>query len=304
MGDMASARIEFGIPDVQAVLFESSFVRLLQWKCTRADSTTTGERHLTFPTMSFPDRRPFFFHGARSPVLAGRNEIMLLNAFSPFRTSHPFGRGDTGRILTLRADVLADIAARYDPAAADRPDAPFRTEIVSRSPRAQLLEQLLFRQAGVCDALEFEETAIEVGDAVLSAAAAKPVAVSRPGSRCSEAVETAKGLLSTRLGEPMGLEKLMPRIRCSPYSLMRSFRSSTGLSLRQYRTRARLHAAVERLLGGESDLGQIGVDLGFTSHSHFTSVFRRVLGLTPSELRQRAFAASTLETLDRIKRGA
>jgi AraC-like DNA-binding protein len=61
---------------------------------------------------------------------------------------------------------------------------------------------------------------------------------------------------------------------------------------------------VERLLGGESDLGQIGVDLGFTSHSHFTSVFRRILGLTPSELRQRAFAASTLETLDRIKRGA
>jgi AraC-like DNA-binding protein len=33
------------------------------------------------------------------------------------------------------------------------------------------------------------------------------------------------------------------------------------------------------------DLTELGFDLGFSSHSHFTSAFRETFGRTPSELR-------------------
>lgn len=295
--------IERGIPSVRGeVLFESPFVRLSRWKCTNLDPALTGERHHSSHVMAFPDRKPFFFHGRRGPVVAGRNEVMLHNAFSPFRTSHPFGCGDTGRILTLRADVLADIARRHDPAAVDMPDAPFRAEIVPRTPRAQLLENVLVRRAEDRDALSVEEIAIELGGEVLAAGVRETSPARRPSSTRAETVETAKALLSSRLGEPIGLEGLATRLRCSPYSLMRAFRHATGTSLHRYRTRARLHAAVERLLGGDSDLAQIGVDLGFSSHSHFTWAFRRVLGLTPSELRRQAFRAPAREARELVRR--
>jgi AraC-like DNA-binding protein len=36
------------------------------------------------------------------------------------------------------------------------------------------------------------------------------------------------------------------------------------------------------------DLAAIGVDLGFSSHSHFTAAFRACFGVTPSTLRRSA----------------
>jgi AraC-like DNA-binding protein len=44
--------------------------------------------------------------------------------------------------------------------------------------------------------------------------------------------------------------------------------------------------ALEPLADGAGDLTRIALDLGFSSHSHFTAAFRRHFGLTPS-----AFAA-------------
>ena len=62
--------IERGIPSVRGeVLFESPFVRLSRWKCTNLDPALTGERHHSSHVMAFPDRKPFFFHGRRGPVV-------------------------------------------------------------------------------------------------------------------------------------------------------------------------------------------------------------------------------------------
>jgi hypothetical protein len=43
--------------------------------------------------------------------------------------------------------------------------------------------------------------------------------------------------------------------------------------------------ALERLMDGEPNLSALACDLGFTSHSHLTSVFRRTFGTTPSGFR-------------------
>ena len=42
------------------------------------------------------------------------------------------------------------------------------------------------------------------------------------------------------------------------------------------------------MLGDYDDLTMLGLDLGFSSHSHFTTAFRQAYGRSPSEFRQAA----------------
>jgi AraC family transcriptional regulator len=72
----------------------------------------------------------------------------------------------------------------------------------------------------------------------------------------------------------------------SVFHLARIFKVRTGFSLHTYRTQLRLRAALERLREPGLDLIDIALDLGFSSHSHFTETFRRSFGKTPSAVRE------------------
>ena len=72
---------------------------------------------------------------------------------------------------------------------------------------------------------------------------------------------------------------------CSPFHFARLFRQETGYSVRAYRLRLRLAFAATRLLKGAEDLAGVAMDSGFSHHSHMTSAFRSVLGVTPRDLR-------------------
>ena len=65
------------------------------------------------------------------------------------------------------------------------------------------------------------------------------------------------------------------------------FQQVEGLPLYRYQLRMRLARALD-LLGQYDDLTTLGLDLGFSSHSHFTSAFTQAYGRSPSEFRQAA----------------
>jgi len=55
-------------------------------------------------------------------------------------------------------------------------------------------------------------------------------------------------------------------------------------TLTQFRHSIRLRMALE-LLRSRRGLTEIALDLGYTSHSHFTAAFRNYFGITPSRYR-------------------
>ena len=59
------------------------------------------------------------------------------------------------------------------------------------------------------------------------------------------------------------------------------------MPLYRYQTLLRLGRALERLPERE-DITDLAFELGFSSHSHFTAVFRSELGMTPSSYRAQA----------------
>jgi AraC-like DNA-binding protein len=50
--------------------------------------------------------------------------------------------------------------------------------------------------------------------------------------------------------------------------------------------RLRARAALERLAGGEPNLGRLAADLGFADQSHLCRVIRAETGRTPAALRR------------------
>jgi AraC-like DNA-binding protein len=73
------------------------------------------------------------------------------------------------------------------------------------------------------------------------------------------------------------------------------FQERTGVPVHRYLTLLRLRASLERLAEGASDLTELALELGFSSHSHFTDAFRREFGFSPSDVRKNATRNSLLE---------
>jgi AraC family transcriptional regulator len=71
----------------------------------------------------------------------------------------------------------------------------------------------------------------------------------------------------------------------SPFHLAHLFRDDTGLSVHQYLLRLRMALALRRLGDDETSLSRLALDLGFSSHSHFTACFRRQFNASPAEIR-------------------
>jgi AraC-like DNA-binding protein len=77
-------------------------------------------------------------------------------------------------------------------------------------------------------------------------------------------------------------------VNSSPFHLSRVFRHEVGMSIHKYLVRLRLALALEWLADDTTGLSAVALGLGFASHSHFTTVFRRTFDLSPSAFRRTA----------------
>jgi AraC family transcriptional regulator len=99
-------------------------------------------------------------------------------------------------------------------------------------------------------------------------------------------VEVAKDFIARNLDRNVTLRELSKAAHCSPWKLCRAFRRATGRTLTSYRHALRMQVALERLRDRRIDLTDLALELGYSSHSHFTCMFRRHLGVTPSQVRR------------------
>ena len=84
----------------------------------------------------------------------------------------------------------------------------------------------------------------------------------------------------------LSLQMLAKESGYSRVHFVRMFRAATGHSPHNYLIRLRLDRARELLVSPTLSLTDIALECGFSSHSHLSRVFRKVLGATPSEYRR------------------
>ena len=98
-------------------------------------------------------------------------------------------------------------------------------------------------------------------------------------------VETTPGL--TRV------EALAAAAGLGVRSLQQLFGEYVGVSPKWVIRRFRLHEAADRLAqGGDLDLSALALDLGYVDQAHFTSDFRRLVGVAPGQYRDQSRSVS------------
>jgi AraC family transcriptional regulator len=116
----------------------------------------------------------------------------------------------------------------------------------------------------------------------------KPKSSARPVSESHrrEVVEAVKERLAKEYWINHSLGDLAHGVHCSISKLVRIFRLETGSSLHAFQQQVRIRASLQLLKESSCDLTDIAVQLGYANHSHFTTVFRRHFGITPSEYKR------------------
>jgi AraC-like DNA-binding protein/mannose-6-phosphate isomerase-like protein (cupin superfamily) len=88
--------------------------------------------------------------------------------------------------------------------------------------------------------------------------------------------------IRTQPAERWTLENTASQLNISSRTLARRFYQETGLQFSDWVRRARLMEALTRLPAGESVL-RVALDMGYESHSAFSAMFRRIMGVAPSD---------------------
>jgi len=88
------------------------------------------------------------------------------------------------------------------------------------------------------------------------------------------------------LNHDLSVSELAQVVGMSQYYFSKLFKMSTGSTPHQYVMRQRVERAQEHLREGRTPLAEVATQVGFETQSHFTSVFRRMVGTTPKHYRQ------------------
>jgi len=92
--------------------------------------------------------------------------------------------------------------------------------------------------------------------------------------------------------EAPSLSALAAAVERHPAHVAREFRARFGCSVGAFVRARRVDAARDALRETDRPIAAIAIDAGFYDQSHFTNVFRRLLGMTPERYRSRTQRSS------------
>lgn len=230
----------------------------------------------------FPYRGVFMRHVGRNDAVAEANQVLFFNQAEAYRISHPVVGGDACLSLTIDAPLLGELA----PKALLRTGAPlsFLRQRRRIDPRTQALVALLRHSLlrKVAEPLEAETMALTLARRALGERTSHAAGAS---SGRQKLVDRAKLVLASDPARRWTLAEIAAAVGVSPVYLTQVFQQVEAVPLYRYQLRLRLARALD-LLGQYDDLTSLGLDLGFSSHSHFSSAFRQVYGRTPAEFQR------------------
>ena len=265
-------------------LLETATVTIRDVCCKGSCPNKSAEEYATHTQLVFPYRGVYVRHLGHDQAVAEANQVLFFNATDGYRVSHPVPGGDASLTLIVGEPQLRELAPRSF--LRNSPTLAFRQQRLRIDARAQALVALLrhsLRQ-NIAEPLEAERLALTLVQRAMG-----PRTTHRAGGSVERQrlVDRAKLVLASNPERRWTLGEIAAEVRGSPVYLTQVFQQVEGLPLYRYQLRLRLARALD-LLGQYDDLTALSLDLGFSSHSHFSAAFRQVYGRSPSHFRQLA----------------
>jgi len=265
-------------------LLKSPTVTIRDTLCRGTCTHQSSEECTATTQLVFPYRGVYVRHVGQNQAVAEANQVLFFNATEGYRISHPVQGGDGSLTLVITEQQLHEMA----PSSSLRDGGPlaFRQRRLRIDARTQALVALLrhsLRQK-IAEPLEAESLALTLVQRALGPRTTHEAGASVGRQRL---VDRVKLVLSSDLARRWTLAEIAAEVRGSPVYLTQVFQQVEGMPLYRYQLRLRLARALD-LLGQYDDLTALSLDLGFSSHSHFSAAFRETYGCSPSEFRHSA----------------
>ena len=252
--------------------------------CSGACRHKSEEECATETHLVFPYRGVYVRHVGRDDAVAEANQVLFFNAWEGYRVSHPVAGGDVCLDLAIDNSLLRELAPRESVRDGENPT--FVRQRRRIDPRAQALVALLRHslRKGIAESLEAESLALVLAQRALGPRTSHAAGASFGQQRL---VDRVKLVLAGDLARRWTLDEIAAEVGGSPVYLTQVFQRVEGVPLYRYQMRLRLARALD-LIDQYDDLSALSLDLGFSSHSHFSAAFRQAYGRSPTAFRQSA----------------
>jgi len=107
----------------------------------------------------------------------------------------------------------------------------------------------------------------------------------QPLGKEKKAVQQARRYIEECFSERITLNQLAQQAALSPYYFLRVFRAEVGMPPYAYLESVRIRQA-QRLIETGKPLAEVALEVGFSSQSHLTRHFKKIIGATPCQYAQ------------------
>ena len=99
------------------------------------------------------------------------------------------------------------------------------------------------------------------------------------------AIQQVRQYIEEHFTESVSLHTLAQYVSLSPYYLLRAFRAEVGMPPYAYLESVRIRHT-QRLIKAGKALAEVAAEVGFSSQSHMTRQFKKIIGVTPGQYAQ------------------
>ena len=271
---------------VETLLFQSDLVKVGTFECAADDPCFRVSETLDNDVFVLPRKPLWIRRNADEYQFVEPGAILMHRAGSRLERRRALSSGERTYWFGVHPDSFVGALERYDLSTEDMGSALI-ADLQFHLRLAVLLKQI---ECDQWDRLAVEEEVLSLffgicerrADQIRKLGRARGVTAERQ----RRLVGRARAFLDAHLAETVGLESVARDAGTSLYHLCRVFREQTGLTMHAYRTRQHLGHALDRLVSGSStDLTELALDLGFSSHSHLSRTFQKQMGVPPSAIR-------------------
>jgi AraC-like DNA-binding protein len=231
--------------------------------------------------LALPYQGFFVWHVGSDDVAGDANQAIFITGGEEYRMSHPVRGGYAELIFTPAEWVVSELADATRGGL--RAHASFRRRSRCLDLRLHCFRArfLSWAKGSKVDSLEAEELVLSL----LRWALAEDAPLHPPAASTRRLLVRTKEYLESQLAQPIHLADVGRAVGASPAYLTYLFRRVEGVPLHRYLTQLRLARALVELPHTD-DLTALALDVGFSSHSHFSASFQRAFRMTPTEFRR------------------
>ena len=264
----------YNVTAVERLVFASEIGAIGEFRCPRQHPLFAEYGPIGSSVFVFPRTSVKIVRDDGETIVGNPNVVIFYNPGDSCRRIAVGNQDDNCEWFAIAPALLREMLPR---------EFPFRRSHALASAADYFLQRNLVNRLGCSSVLAVEEELLQIAARVFRNAFRRDDACR--AKNAPEVVERAKEIVASDLRSTLSLATIARLAGCSVFYLSRRFHSSTGMRLYEFRNGIRMRRSLDLLSHPDADVFAVALELGYSTHSHFTAHFRKTFGLTPSRYR-------------------